>query len=270
MNRSGAFSSNVIECQGPMAQFCTALVAVQVSPQPGLDLTIIPHDSVVLSIQFAQGREPFSRSTDRGLLPELCTYRDLPLTYRPIGGCLSFLGLLTPRGAMALTAGQPLPCPDGPRRPLAQLLERSRLIELEDRMARSPDVHQQLEAFGAWIEDAVSTRTALPLQANRAARMASAIFSKPALTLQQVAALEGVRQRQMERDFNGWLAISPKQASLLARVQGAARLGVRGGALADVAHSLGFVDQSHMNKAVKRITGVSPRVLISSAQTEMS
>ncbi|MEP6791508.1 MAG: AraC family transcriptional regulator [Ramlibacter sp.] len=131
-------------------------------------------------------------------------------------------------------------------------------------------MHQQLQAFGAWIEDAVNTRTALPLQASRAARMASEIFSKPALTLQQVAAMEGVGRRQVERDFNGWLATSPKQASLLARVQAAARLGAGGMALADVAHGLGFADQSHMNNAVKRITGVSPRVLLGSAQTDMS
>jgi AraC-like DNA-binding protein len=270
MNRSDPFLSDIIECQGPVAQFCTALVGVQIAPDPEQDVTVIPHDSVVLSIQLSLGNDPLSRSAGRGLLPELCTYRDLPQTYRPTGGRRSFLALLTPQGAMALAAGQPLGGADGPRRPAAHLLDRSRLVELEDCLARKPDMRLQLMAFGAWIEDAVNIRTAQPVRAKRAARMASTIFSKPTLGLQHVAAMEGLSQRQMERDLSGWLATSPKQANLLARVQATARLGARGLALADIAHSLGFADQSHMNKAVKRITGVSPGVLTGPAQTGLS
>jgi AraC-like DNA-binding protein len=253
-----------------MARYCTALVAVEVAPRPDLSLTIIPHDSIVVSLQFARGADPFARLGERGLLPQLCTYRNTPLTYRPPGDCRSFFGLLTPEGAIALAAGQPLAHAAGPGRPLAQLLDRLRLIALEDQLALEPELRLQLEAFGAWIEDAVGARNPLPWQARRAARIATAMFREPALSMEGLAAMEGVSRRQMQRDFTLWLDTSPKHASLVGRVQSAARLGAQGLALAHVADRLGFGDQAHMSRAVKRMTGISPRVLAGTVRTELS
>lgn len=267
------FDSQIIVCDGPIAAYCKALLAVDVKPNPPVDLTVIPHDSFVLSLQFALGDEPFARVNEHGLLPQVCGLRDETHTYRPGGGCRSFFALLTPEGVVALTAGQqlpPAPTPANPKQPLAALLPRLRLVALEDMLARESDRGAQLELFGAWVEDTLAARIHLPWQARRVARIAATVFDTPPLKIEALAAGEGVSRRQLERDFRHWLGSSPKHASQLARVQSVARLGLRGMAMAEIAHRLGFVDQAHMNRTVKKLAGVSPVALARSARNGLS
>lgn len=266
------FDSQIILCQGPIAPYCKALLAVDVAPNPAEDLTVIPHDSFVLSLQFALGDEPLARGVERGLLPHVCGLREAAYTYRPGGGCRSFFALLTPDGVLALTAGGALPSVASahPRQPLAPLLPRQRLVALEDSLARQPDRGIQLELFGAWLEGTLGGRIHLPWQARRAARIAASMNDAPAAKIEALADGEGVSRRQLERDFRHWLGSSPKHASQLARVQSVARLGLRGVPMAEIAHRLGFVDQAHMNRTVKKITGVSPVALARSARSGLS
>lgn len=265
------FDTQIMLCEGPVAQYCRALLAVDVKPNPSVDLTVIPHESFVLSLQFALGDEPFARINDRGLLPHVCGLREATHTYRPGGGCRSFFALLTPDGVVALTAGQELPSTPGhPKQPLAHLLSRLRLTALEDMLAREPNRGAQLALFGGWVEDTLATRVHLPWQARRVSRIAASMFDSPPLKIEALASDEGVSRRQLERDFRHWLGSSPKHASQLARVQSVARLGLRGMAMAEIAHRLGFVDQAHMNRTVKKITGVSPVTLARSARNGLS
>ncbi len=113
-------------------------------------------------------------------------------------------------------------------------------------------------------------RLHVPWQARRAARLARAIFTRGNSTIEALAALEGLSRRQLERDFRQWLSTTPKHVSLVARVQAAARLGMQGLPLAEVAQRLGFSDQPHMNRMVKSLTGLTPRHLFATRQNALS
>jgi AraC-like DNA-binding protein len=264
------FACSVLPCEGPLARYCTALVAVDVAARPDVELTIIPHESFVLSLQFAQGTDPFARGVERGLLPQACGWRPARYSYRPGGDCRTFFALLTPEGAVALAAGQPPPGGAQPRAPLAHLLERAALVALEDALAREAGMQEQLRHFARWVEDTLAARRQVPWQALRAARVAASMFAAPVASIDAFARAEGLSRRQVERDFRLWLNAVPKHMSLLARVQAAARLGLQGHALAEIAHRLGFVDQSHMNRVVRNMTGLTPPALARSARTGLS
>lgn len=256
-------------CEGPLARYCKALMVVDVAASPQLDLTIVPHDAFVVSVQFAAGADPMARGVQPEMLPQGCAWREVPQTYRPGGNCRTLFALLTPEGAIHLSGGQPMPQGVVPRQPLAHWLPRSTLVALVDALALQPGARSQLQLFGKWLEDRMVPPAPLPWQARRAARVLETMLHAPACNIEDVARTESLSRRQLERDFRRWLGTSPKHASLLGRVQAAARLGWQGHALADVAHRLGFVDQSHMSHVVRKICNVTPATLARAARTEL-
>ena len=267
-----AFRPFVRPCEGPLAAHCRALIAVDVAPRPPAPLAIVPHESVVLSLQFAAGADPFARvPAERGLLLQVCGLREARHDYVPLGDCRTFFALLTPDAALSLSGGDALPGGAAPRRPLAHAWMRPGLVELEDALARQGhDLQAQLQVFGTWLERMLERRVHVPWQARRAARIAATLFTRGASTIEALAAAEGLSRRQLERDFRQWLATTPKHASQVARVQAAARLGKQGLPLAEVAQRLGFADQPHMNRMVKSLTGLTPRALFGTRQNDLS
>lgn len=268
-HRDDEFDGLSLRCQGPIERFCTALVAVDGSHQLHRLLTVVPNDSAVLSVQFAHGMELPSQPADRGLLPQLCGWRQTRHSFLATGGFRCLHALLTPEGALALSAGKELPGGDQPVQPLATIMDRVHLVDLEDRLAAEGAAIQQLVRLGAWLERRLTQKMHLPWQALRAARVATSLIETPALNMALVAQTERMSRRQMERDFRRWFNVSPKQVSLVARGQAAARLGHRGSPPAEIAQLLSFVDQAHLNRVVKKIFGVSPPVLARSAQTAL-
>jgi len=268
--QSGPFDCTWLPCQGPLARYCHAVLAVDVAPRPDIALTIVPHDAFVVSLQLAAGGDPLARGVAPALLPQGCGWREVPQTYRPAGDCRTFFALLTPAGAMQLSGGQPMPAGAVPRQPLAHWLPAGVLVDLVDRVAGEQDVHAQLRCFGRWLEDRLLPPAPVPWQARRAARVLETLLKTPTSSIEALARSEGLSRRQLERDFRRWLHTAPKQASLMARMQAAARLGAHGHALADVAQRLGFADQSHMTNVVRRISGLTPAALVRSARTELS
>lgn len=256
-------------CEGPLARYCKAMMVVDVAASPQLDLTIVPHDAFVVSVQFAAGADPMARGVRPEMLPQGCGWRNVSQTYRPGGDCRTLFALLTPEGAIHLSGGQPMPQGVVPRQPLAHWLPAATLVALVDALALQPDAQSQLQLFGKWLEDRVVPPAPLPWQARRAARVLDTMLNTPLCNIEDVARAEGLSRRQLERDFRRWLGTSPKHASLLGRVQAAARLGWHGHGLADVAHRLGFVDQSHMSHVVRRICGITPATLARAARTEL-
>lgn len=266
------FAPRWLRVEGSLARYCRALIAVEVQPDPGVELTVVPHDAFVVSLQLCEGPEPFGRSTERGSLPHACGWRRVRHSYLPPGGCRSFFALLTPEGAVTLAGGRTMFEGDVPRRPLNEWFERPALVAIEDAVAREHDVEEQLRLFARWIEQLLLARQGVPVpwQARRAARLLSALFEHPAARFEELAAGEVVGRRQLERDFARWLGIAPKQASQVARVQAAARLGWSGQPLAEIAHRLGFVDQSHMTRTVQRVAGVTPSRLVRTAGSSLA
>lgn len=267
---AGPFACEWLACEGALARYCRALLVVDVAPRPALDLTIVPHGAFVVSLQLAAGPDPFARGVAPEMLAQGCGWRDTAQTYRPGGDCRTFFALLTPEGALHLGNAQPMPAGEVPRQPLAHWLPRAELKALAERLALHGDPMVQLRLFGRWLEERLVPHATVSWQARRAARMLASMLDTAAPNIEHLARGEGLSRRQLERDLRRWFNTTPKHASLVGRVQAAARLGLQGHALADIAHRLGFVDQSHMTHVVKRMSGLTPSQLARSARTELS
>ncbi len=264
------FDCGWVACEGPLAQYCRALLVVDVAPRPPLELTVVPHDAYVVSLQLAAGADPLARGIAPEMLPHGCGWREQPHTYRPAGDCRSFFALLTPEGALHLLAGQAMPAGGDPRQPLAHWIPAAALRTLVDQLATEDEPQAQLRRFGGWLEGHLLRKAVLPWQARRAGRVLSSLLQPGRGDVEDVARAECVSRRQAERDLRRWFATTPKHASVVGRVQAAARLGLQGHALADIACRLGFVDQPHMTHVVRRIAGVTPAQMVRSARTELS
>ncbi len=64
--------------------------------------------------------------------------------------------------------------------------------------------------------------------------------------------------RTVERHFTRITGRSPRQVRQIARAREAAARLRTGEAIADVAYELGYADQSHLTRDVKRLTGYTP------------
>jgi AraC-like DNA-binding protein len=73
-----------------------------------------------------------------------------------------------------------------------------------------------------------------------------------------------VSRRQLERNFAHWIGTSPRHLAQVARLQSVSRHARSGGGLADVAAASGYADQAHMTRAVRQLTGLTPRQFVQS------
>jgi AraC-like DNA-binding protein len=80
------------------------------------------------------------------------------------------------------------------------------------------------------------------------------------LTLDDLAHTAGLSRYHLLRSFKQAYGQTPHAFQLDQRINQGKQLLKRGGSLADVAHSLGFADQSHFQRHFKRRHAVTPRV----------
>jgi len=77
------------------------------------------------------------------------------------------------------------------------------------------------------------------------------------------AALDGgtphVSARTVERHFTHTTGLSPRHVRRITRARAAVARLQQGCAIAEVAHDLGYADQSHLTRDLKRLTGYTPR-----------
>lgn len=77
------------------------------------------------------------------------------------------------------------------------------------------------------------------------------------------ASLEGVRfgasKRSLQRRFSGAIGMTPAYIAQIERAWQAAHLLKKGTPITEVVHELGYADQAHLNRSMKRITGLTPR-----------
>lgn len=79
-----------------------------------------------------------------------------------------------------------------------------------------------------------------------------------AVSLEDLAHLEGLSAFQLLRTFVRELGITPHAYQTQLRIRLARRLLAEGRALADVAYAAGFSDQSHLNRVFLRQVGLTP------------
>lgn len=80
----------------------------------------------------------------------------------------------------------------------------------------------------------------------------------------------GLSRYHLLRSFKKQYGLPPHAYLNLLKVNETKRLMARGLALADIAHGVGFVDQSHMNRTFKKLLGITPGQFSNSLQDAAS
>ena len=268
---TGAVRTHHLPVPGDLKPLVSALIGVEMGPTGPLPLAIAPHDAMVLTVQFARHRgNGVHAKSELGSNTRITGIRHWTGSFVGAGDCVTLFALLTPQGSVQLLNSRRLE--DSPRLcvPLAELLDASFTRTLESRIALAGGLTDQLQTFAAWLEERVKARGAQNRDALRAARAAMRLCAEPTAAMDRVADEQHVSRRQIERDFTRWLGVSPRHLSQVARVQGVARRAHAGASLADAAAEMGFADQSHMNRVVRQLTGVTPRQFVRASASPIS
>jgi AraC-like DNA-binding protein len=140
-----------------------------------------------------------------------------------------------------------------------------RALRLQVRSVRT--VTEKMHAFMAWMEASLFSSSVFHGRAAALAGAAQLLRTTRPLSVVDAANYAGVHRRQFERDFRRYFGTSPKRYTTVSRVQQVAQLSWAGLGLAGIAAELGFTDQAHMSHVVKDVTGLSPSVLLTRAES---
>jgi AraC-like DNA-binding protein len=257
-----AVRTHHLPVSGSLQPYVKALVGTEMTDIGAVPMSAAPHDAMVLGVGFAHNRGANDLKNELGDNTVVHGIRHWTGRYTAPGDCVTLFALLTPLGSVQLFNSRRLDSTPRLRVPLAQLLDTTLVRELESRVAMADDLTGKLAVFGAWLEQRAHARGQQNRDAMRAARAAMRLCAEPTVAMDRVADEQCVSRRQVERDFARWLGVSPRHLSQVARVQGVARRAHGGASLADAAAEMGFADQSHMNRVVRQLTGVTPREFV--------
>lgn len=265
-----AFRPRVLSIDGPLRDYVSALMAVEVDALQPMQLSIAPHESLMLTVQLGRSADCVEEKGPQGSNTWFTGIRRWTGSFTPAGNCVSLFALLTPLGSVKLLESQPLGDVPRIRASVSEVLDQHVTRRLETDIAQAGSLEERLRVFAAWIEDRTLRTRRLTSAAMRAARAAMHVCSEPGVGIEALAARQSVTRRQLERDFGRWIGTSPRHLSQVARVQAVSRHAQRGWSLAQIAAEVGFADQSHMTRVVRQLTGLTPQRFVRSATTPMS
>jgi AraC-like DNA-binding protein len=259
-----------IAVSGALQPYVSALMAVELGVTGPLPLAVVPHESLMLSVQLGRGTDGLERKGPHGELTRLTGIRQWTGSFTGAGDCITLFALLTPLGAVQLLDSRPLA--DTPRigAPVAALLDRRITRRLESEIALAPTLHDKLHALAVWLEARGTAQRRITPAALRAGRASMRVCAAPALAVEALADEQHVSRRQLERDFEHWVGTSPRHLARVARVQAVSRRAQSGASLADIAADVGFADQAHMSRVVRQLTGLTPRGFVRRAGTPLA
>ncbi len=233
-------------------------MSVELAANGPLPMSIVPHESMVLSVQLGRSTDPVEQKGEHGTNTRLTGIRNRTGEFAGQGDCVTLFALLTPLGAVQLLEAQPLANAPRIRAQVADLLDRHMTRRLESDVAQARTLDAKLKAFAAWLETRALTHRRIGTAAMRAGRAAMRVIESPRVGIEHLAGEQNVSRRQLERDFNQWLGTSPRHLAQVACIQLVSRKAQRGAALADIAADVGFADQGHMSRVVRQLTGLTP------------
>jgi AraC-like DNA-binding protein len=149
--------------------------------------------------------------------------------------------------------------------PHEALLGRPAQAALRRRVRAARTADDKMQVFLQWVEQLLLDRRPAGARATAIAEVAHLMRTPRPPTLEEAAARVGLQRRQFEREFQRYVGVAPKRYSTIARVQQVPQLAWQGMGLAGIAAELGFVDQAHMPRVVKEVTGMAPGVLLQRA-----
>jgi AraC-like DNA-binding protein len=265
-----AYRSWIRPITGPLAEYVSALLAVEVAAGVVFEVTSLPHEFMTLTQWLGSTTARFERGDTRGLRSSLHGIRTSRRVFSRPGDFLMLRAFLSPLGAVLLARGQALPNMSGSKPlPWAHTVGMHETLDLERTVLSARLIDQKLDALGGWIEQRIFSRNRSALASLRAARAAVVLSRDPAFDVNVLAQHVNVTRRQLERDFSHWLGISPRRFAQTARLQRLARL-AQHQPLAQLASEVGFADQAHMTRAVRQLTGMTPRGFLRAADNSLS
>ncbi|MGL4576099.1 MAG: helix-turn-helix domain-containing protein [Burkholderiaceae bacterium] len=266
---AGAIQAHSIPIRGVLAPYVNALMAFEMDATGPMPLAIVPHESLVLSVQIGRGRDCIERKGAHGELTRLTGIRQWTGRFTGAGDCITLLALLTPLGAVQLLESQPLAVQPRIHARVDGLLERRLTCRLESDIARAITLGDKLTCLAAWLEQRSAAQRQVSTAALRAGRAAMRMCAEPAVSMETLAGEQHVSRRQLERDFHCFIGTSPRHLARVVRLQAVSRRAQAGASLADIAAEVGFADQAHMSRAVRQLTGLSPLRFVRAGQTPM-
>jgi AraC-like DNA-binding protein len=218
------------------------------------DIAMVAHPSVTLLVDLSEGEGAIYDTHGRhergsvvvGLLPG-----DLRATGRARVECLQIR--LEPVAAAAVLG--------------ASTELTGTVVSLEDVWGRdAARAEDMLRAAATWDERfTIATEilrrrlgTRSPVDPEVAYTWRRTLTSRGRLRVDGLADEVGWSRKRLWSHFRSQLGITPKRAAQLVRFDHAAHLLAAGHAAATVATASGYVDQSHLHRAVKAFTGLTP------------
>jgi AraC-like DNA-binding protein len=144
----------------------------------------------------------------------------------------------------------------------------ARFLALHRLMDRPASTLERQSALASFLQDLAARSPAAGAARRRMARDDAALRracehlrADPArnVSLDELAAVAGTSRYRLVRLFTAAFGLPPHAFQVAQRVALARRLIERGMALADVAGTAGFVDQSHLHRHFRRRLGMTPR-----------
>lgn len=212
-----------------------------VASSGGLD--VLPSSGAVLGVQ------RFGRIRHGGRLLStagVTGIQENARSYEYVGETTSILVRFTPQGATCLAPSSELA---RSQVSLEDLLGRERVRVLEDRLADGADGVALVQALLLELpfhEDPVIDHAVERLETDAVAAVARAV---------------GLSERQLERRFLARVGLTPKRFASIRRFERAmSALGSRR-PLTEVALEVGYYDQAHFVREIRRLAGVTPGAL---------
>lgn len=187
--------------------------------------------------------------------------RDRAMAIELTGRRSAVAATLTPEGLFKLFGALDSSRLDRPL-PIEALVGDASARRLSEGLHGAVDWAERTNLFGRWLEERLERARGLDAPLARVARAASVWSAEPAENdIARVAATLGVGVRQLERDFDRAIRVSPGTYRRIVKFQRAAAHVFQGGRLLDAAVDHGFADQAHMTNVFRRYAALTPRAL---------
>ena len=126
--------------------------------------------------------------------------------------------------------------------------------QLRERLAEAASDDERLGALEQWLLGRSSPAPRRHIDAV----VGTIVQSRGRAPIDAIAARSGTSLRQLERQFQEDVGLTPKTFSRIIRLQSALRLVRQGRPLTDVALACGFYDQAHMTRDFRELAAMSP------------
>jgi AraC-like DNA-binding protein len=256
-----AFMGTLENMRASLKPFIPSLGGLDFDAGAGAQHVGVPSDLFTVSVR--SRHDPAQRPPcDEGLQVVISPIRTEAREFSVVGRAQVVVASLTPLGMLSVFRGGFEGMVDRPV-PLSALCGEPRERDLIRALDAASTLTESCEAFTRWLEAGIVERGALSSGDLRVARTALLMSTAEAraFELSDLARIESVTRRQLERDFGRHLGVSPGGYGRIVRFQRAAAAVAKGQPLLHAAIDNGFADQAHMNRTFREFSGMTPSQL---------